>query len=244
MAFSPLWKAPQGQTRADEAPPSLGEQRAEIVAEASEAQAPRTGFFDRMRQAVTRTRDSFAQSLNSVIALTREVDQSTLDSLEPLLLAADVGSATASIVLENLRQRALRKGIESGAELKTLLKLELQHVLDRVVTPINHPGARPRSDHDGLRVNGTGKTTTSGKLAAHFNRTAQVGAALCRRHLPRGRDRAARSLGPAKRSAPYQNQAGRRPLGRPLRCMHRIESARRPTCSWSIPPAACTPKPI
>ena len=123
-----------------------------------------------MRQAVTRTRESFSQSLNSVIALTREVDQSTLDSLEPLLLAADVGSATSAIVLENLRQRALRKGIESGAELKTLLKLELQHVLDKVVTPIAHPASGPEVIMM-VGVNGTGKTTTSGKLAAHF--TAQ-----------------------------------------------------------------------
>ncbi len=180
MAFSLFGKRPKDNdprlSQEDEAPAALEEQRAQTLAAAPpppppipEA-APKTGFFDRMRQAVSRTRENFSQSLSTVIALTREVDQSTLDSLEPLLLAADVGSATAEIVLENLRQRALRKGIESGAELKMLLKLELQHVLDKVVTPINHPASGPEVLMM-VGVNGTGKTTTSGKLAAHF--TAQ-----------------------------------------------------------------------
>ena len=177
MAFSLFGKRPKDPDARpspdDEAPPALEEQRAQTLAAAppplpDDTPAPRTGFFDRMRQAVSRTRENLSQSLNSVIALTREVDQSTLDSLEPLLLAADVGSATSAIVLEALRQRALRKGIESGAELKTLLKLELQHVLDRVVTPIAHPASGPEVIMM-VGVNGTGKTTTSGKLAAHFS---------------------------------------------------------------------------
>ena len=166
MAFS-LFGKRKPDPADDEAPATLEEARAELVADAPPA---RTGFFDRMRQAVTRTRESFSQSLNSVIALSREVDESTLQSLEPLLLAADVGSATTAIVLENLRQRALIKNIEGGEELKHLLKLELQHVLDRVVTPIAHPASGPEVIMM-VGVNGTGKTTTSGKLAAHF--TAQ-----------------------------------------------------------------------
>src|SRR5580704_19476990 len=75
-------------------------------------EAPRKlGFFDRMKQAVTRTRESFTESISSVIALTREVDESTLNSLEPILLSADLGAPTTAVVLENLRQRALRTGI-------------------------------------------------------------------------------------------------------------------------------------
>ena len=52
------------------------------------------GFFDRMKQAVTRTRESLSESLSSVIALTREVDESTLNNLEPILLSADLGAPT------------------------------------------------------------------------------------------------------------------------------------------------------
>jgi fused signal recognition particle receptor len=122
------------------------------------------GLFDRMKQAVTRTRESFSDSISSVIALTREVDQASLDALEPRLLAADIGSATTAIIMENLRQRALRTGIESGAQLKELLKAELKQVLDGVARPIQHPVTPPEVILM-VGVNGTGKTTTTGKLA-------------------------------------------------------------------------------
>jgi fused signal recognition particle receptor len=128
------------------------------------------GLFDRMKQAVTRTRESFSESISSVIALTREVDETTLTGLEPLLLAADIGSTTTAIVLENLRQRALRTGIQGGDELKRLLKSELKQVLDNVARPIHHPAAPPEVIMM-VGVNGTGKTTTTGKLSAFF--TAQ-----------------------------------------------------------------------
>jgi len=125
---------------------------------------PKLGLFDRMRQAVTRTRESLSESISSVVALTREVDQASLDELEPRLLAADIGSATTAIIMENLRQRALRTGIESGAQLKELLKAELKQILDGVARPIHHPSASPEVILM-VGVNGTGKTTTTGKLA-------------------------------------------------------------------------------
>jgi fused signal recognition particle receptor len=125
------------------------------------------GFFDRMKQAVTRTRETFTESLSSVIALTREVDETTFTELEPVLLAADLGAPTTAIVLENLRQRALRTGIQGGDELKQLLKAELKQILDGVVQPIHHPATPPEVIMM-VGVNGTGKTTTTGKLAALF----------------------------------------------------------------------------
>ena len=125
------------------------------------------GFFDRMKQAVTRTRESFTESISSVIALTREVDESTFTGLEPVLLAADLGAPTTAIVLENLRQRALRTGIGGGDELKQLLKSELKQILDGVAHPVHHPSTPPEVIMM-VGVNGTGKTTTTGKLAALF----------------------------------------------------------------------------
>ena len=135
-----------------------------------EPQEPKRGLFDRMKQAVTRTRESFTESISSVIALTREVDETTLVNLEPLLLAADLGAPTTALVMENLRQRALRTGIQGGDELKQLLKSELKAILDGVARPVRHPATPPEVIMM-VGVNGTGKTTTAGKLAAHF--TAQ-----------------------------------------------------------------------
>jgi fused signal recognition particle receptor len=134
---------------------------------APEPQEPKRGLFDRMKQAVTRTRESFTESIGSIIALTREVDETTLVNLEPLLLAADLGAPTTALVMENLRQRALRTGIQGGDELKQLLKAELKQIFDGVARPIHHPVAPPEVIMM-VGVNGTGKTTTTGKLSAYF----------------------------------------------------------------------------
>jgi fused signal recognition particle receptor len=125
------------------------------------------GFFDRMKQAVTRTRETFSESIGSVLALTREIDETSLAELEVVLLAADIGGPTAKTIIENLRQRGLRQGIEGGAELKRLLKLELKAVLDGVATPEVVPQTAPEVVMM-VGVNGTGKTTTTGKLAALY----------------------------------------------------------------------------
>ena len=137
------------------------------ASEPSPASEPKLGFLSRMKQAVTRTRDTFSESISSVIALTREIDFAALDKLDAVLLSADIGSATTNEIIENLKQRALRQGIDGGAELRRLLKLELKAVLDRVAVPITHPPTPPEIIMM-VGVNGTGKTTTSGKLAALF----------------------------------------------------------------------------
>jgi fused signal recognition particle receptor len=178
MAFSLFGRRKNpGDAAADDAPAVLEEQQAEEIAVAPPASEPappekRSGFFDRMRQAVAKTRTTLAESFGSILALTRDVDESTLQSLEPLLLAADVGSATTRIVLENLRGRALRVGIEGGSELKELLKQELTNILDAVQRPVESP-AQPPQVIMMVGVNGTGKTTTSGKLAALFTGQGQ-----------------------------------------------------------------------
>ena len=128
-----------------------------------------SSLLDRMKQAVTRTRDSLNQSFSSIAALTREVDDRSLDDLELALLAADIGGPTTDAILASLRERALRQGIASGAELKALLKAELLRILTAVDTPVAHPAAPPEVIMM-VGVNGTGKTTTSGKLAALYRR--------------------------------------------------------------------------
>jgi fused signal recognition particle receptor len=132
-----------------------------------------SSLLDRMKQAVTRTRDSLNQSFSSIAALTREVDDRSLDDLELALLAADIGGPTTDAILASLRERALRQGIASGAELKALLKAELLRILTAVDTPVAHPAAPPEVIMM-VGVNGTGKTTTSGKLAALYRREGRT----------------------------------------------------------------------
>jgi fused signal recognition particle receptor len=168
MAFS-LFGKRKNDSETDEHQPQLSDR---------EPEAPqRRGFFDRMKQAVTRTRDSFSESIGSVLALTREIDETSLAELEVVLLQADIGAPTAKMVIENLRQRGLRQGIEGGEELKRLLKLELKAVLDRVASE-DVWAAAPPTVVMMVGVNGTGKTTTTGKLAALYRAQGKT-ALLC-----------------------------------------------------------------
>ena len=126
------------------------------------------GFLDRMKQAVTRTRENLTERIEEIVAFNKEIDRNTLDDLEATLIAADLGTTTTHEVLEKLREKADRKQIKDVAELKRLLKEELLAIL-------NSAGTQPVASVDGepevivvVGVNGTGKTTTIGKLAQVF----------------------------------------------------------------------------
>jgi fused signal recognition particle receptor len=128
----------------------------------------KTGFLDRMKQAVTRTRENLSERIEEVVAFTKEIDRGTLDDLEATLIAADLGSTTTQEVLGKLREKADRKQIKNVDELKRLLKEELLAIL-------NAANSRPVNRVDGspevilvVGVNGTGKTTTIGKLSQVF----------------------------------------------------------------------------
>src|SRR5271170_4352183 len=94
-------------------------------------------IFDRMKQAVTKTRDSLGEKIEGVIALTREVDEASLEDLEMVLLSSDIGVATTTEIVAALRERARRTGIRDGAELKQLLKDQLKHILDEQQRPVS-----------------------------------------------------------------------------------------------------------
>jgi len=126
------------------------------------------GLFERMKQAVSRTRENLSERIEEVVAFSKEIDRNTLDDLEAILIASDLGAPTAHQVLENLRERADRKQIGDVQELKRLLKEELLAILNAAKTP---PVERAAGDAEVILVvgvNGTGKTTTIGKLAQSF----------------------------------------------------------------------------
>jgi fused signal recognition particle receptor len=126
------------------------------------------GLFDRMKEAVTRTRENLSQRIDEVVSFGKEIDRSTLDDLEATLIGADLGNTTTHEVLGKLREKADRKQIKNVDELKRLLKEELLSIL-------NAANTRPVERVDGtpevilvVGVNGTGKTTTIGKLSQVF----------------------------------------------------------------------------
>jgi fused signal recognition particle receptor len=125
-------------------------------------------FIERMKEAVSRTRENLAERIEDVVSIGKEIDRSTLDDLEATLIGADLGTTTTHEVLEKLREKADRRQIKDVNELKRLLKNEL-------LTILTSTSSRPVTRVDGtpevivvVGVNGTGKTTTIGKLAQVF----------------------------------------------------------------------------
>ena len=125
-------------------------------------------FIERMKEAVSRTRENLAERIEDVVSIGKEIDRATLDDLEATLIGADLGTTTTHEVLEKLRDKADRKQIKDVNELKRLLKEELLAILTST-------SSQPVTKVDGtpeviivVGVNGTGKTTTIGKLAQVF----------------------------------------------------------------------------
>jgi len=137
-----------------------------IFGSLDEEQKP--SFIERMKEAVARTRENLAERIEEVVSIGKEIDRSTLDDLEATLIGADLGTTTTHEVLEKLRDKADRKQIKDVNELKRLLKEELLAILTST-------GSQSVTKVDGtpevilvVGVNGTGKTTTIGKLAQVF----------------------------------------------------------------------------
>jgi fused signal recognition particle receptor len=134
-------------------------------------------ILDRMRKAVSRTRDNLGARLDNVLAIARTIDESALEELEMTLIASDLGVTTAAEITANLREHAKRQQIRDGAELKELLQEQIRAILD-------HNARKPavvRAPPEVIMmvgVNGTGKTTTSGKLAAWYRARGKT-ALLC-----------------------------------------------------------------
>ena len=104
------------------------------------------GFFDRMKQAVSRTRESFSAKIADLAALTRTVDESALEDLETALLTSDLGVQTTTAILDALRDRARHQAIEGGAELRALLKEQMRAILEAPRSAVPAPaGAAARS---------------------------------------------------------------------------------------------------
>ena len=103
-----------------------------------EEKEKKPGLFDRMKQAVTRTRENLTARIDDIVSIGKEIDRNTLDELEATLISADLGMVTTEQVLGKLREKADRKQIKDVQELKRLLKEELLAILNAANTrPVN-----------------------------------------------------------------------------------------------------------
>ncbi len=120
--------------------------------------------FERIKRGLSRTRRSLGDRLSSVLGGRRKVDEELLEDLEEILLEADIGVATTTQILEALREERLGQEINGMDDLRTLISERLRSGLRQGPAPVDLPPGTPRVTLL-VGVNGSGKTTTAGKLA-------------------------------------------------------------------------------
>ncbi len=124
--------------------------------------------FDKLKQSLSKTKSVFVEKLSRAVGQHRQIDQELLSELEEILISADVGITTAEKILSGLKQRVSQDKIEDPQEVVRLLKEEIQEILER------NTGFSPAESESKpqvilvIGVNGTGKTTSIGKLAYKY----------------------------------------------------------------------------
>lgn len=128
------------------------------------------GFFDKLKQGLSKTKSSIDEKLNNVFSNFRKVDEELLDELEGALIMSDVGVETSNKIITNLRNKIKKEKIEDEQAVKQALRDEIKNVLEEVDNTLKLETTP--SVILVVGVNGVGKTTSIGKIA---NRLKQDG---------------------------------------------------------------------
>ncbi len=139
------------------------ESAAEQESPEPEREADSLGLFQRLRAGLSKTRQGFVDKVESLVS-GRAVDEDLFEDLEDLLIQADVGVDTTMKLMDGLRERVRSEKITEGSALKTALADEVARLLAVDDTTLKISEHRP-SVIMVVGVNGSGKTTTIGKLA-------------------------------------------------------------------------------
>jgi fused signal recognition particle receptor len=132
-----------------------------------------SGFFSRLKQSLSRTKESIGTGFVSLFA-GKKIDGDLYEELETQLLIADVGIATTTKIINSLTESAKLSQLKNGDALYELLKEQMRALLQPVSQPLD---LSAQNDANGgkqpfvilmVGVNGVGKTTTIGKLAKQF----------------------------------------------------------------------------
>lgn len=123
------------------------------------------GFFQKISEGLKKTRGSLGSALNNVISSFRKVDEAFFEELEEVLITCDVGAATAVSLCESLRRRVKQENVQDTEEIKTLLQQEITEMLtgENTLDLSTRPSVILM-----IGVNGAGKTTSVGKIAANL----------------------------------------------------------------------------
>ena len=124
------------------------------------------GFFDKLKNGLTKTRESIAKQVNNVFSVFVKVDDELFENLEEALIMADIGVETSTYIIEKLRDNVKHKHITDGNLVKEELKSIISEILGALDTTVNT--STTPSVILVIGVNGVGKTTSIGKIASHY----------------------------------------------------------------------------
>lgn len=124
------------------------------------------GFFDKLKNGLTKTRESIAKQVNNVFSVFIKVDDELFENLEEALIMADIGVETSTYIIEKLRDNVKHKHITDGNLVKEELKSIISEILSTLDTTVNT--STTPSVILVIGVNGVGKTTSIGKIASHY----------------------------------------------------------------------------
>ena len=162
--------APPAPTAAGTGLPAEGE--APVAPPGAEAAGatPRNGFLGRLRGRLSKTRKNLGSGLERIFAGKRGLDEEMLEELEELLITSDIGVETAMDLIQRIGRRASR--IADAEALKAVLREEILALWPSPQPERTEARAKPHVIMV-IGVNGVGKTTTIGKLAARYGRSGQ-----------------------------------------------------------------------
>lgn len=121
------------------------------------------GFFDKLKQGLSKTKTSFDEKINNVFSTFRKVDEELLEELEEALIMSDVGVETSVKIISNLRDKIKKENIQDAEQVKVALRGEIENILNSVDSELNLTTTPTIILVVG--VNGVGKTTSIGKIA-------------------------------------------------------------------------------
>lgn len=139
----------------------------------AEEETENQGLLSQLKKRLTRTRHNLTDGIANLVLGKKEIDDDLLEELETIMLMADMGVDATSRIINDISEKVRRKELSDPAVLNSVLKQELQQILDKCDQPVISPKEGAPQVILMVGINGAGKTTTIGKLAKKLQQDGQ-----------------------------------------------------------------------